>query len=359
MPKTLLDAYPQFKDHPLTEKVKESIPDRMELYTKSPVLLDLIRRVADERGISIPTTPEDETYDEETFFTTAQKVLDFRNGGSRENISFTELSSEAKDVLHELIDIFGMRRETEPSSPDFDVAFVPGAAGKIPANRLAYLRELESNGKLHTSNIVLIGSERPVDLKANASGLTEIDRAGNAGYNSRGEQAQTEFDIMRNTASVAYGINEDDWDIIEGIDVEVPHDKGFHDAYRVATTKVGDQNIFVVSAPMLEENRISASGKPRNRANTTDGYLMTAKLFNVKPEDQLRALVVTDAVFTPFQHVDAEKVFAPFGVAVETAGFTRAHAGMDTDWPGGDSYYLQEILSNLRSTRDARDALVD
>lgn len=355
MSKTLLDAYPQFQDHPLKEEVTESIKDRMEAYTTSPLLLDLIRRVANERDISIP----DEPYDEDTFFDTAQKVLDFRNGGAREDISFTELSGETKASLHELIDIFAMRRETEPSSPDFDVAFVPGAAGKIPANRLAYLRELESNGKLHTSNIVLIGSERPVNLVADSNGLTEIDRAGAAGYNSHGEQAQTEFDIMRNTASVAYGISEDEWDIIEGVDVEVPHDKGYHDTYRVATSKVGDQNILIVSAPMLEENRISANGKPRNRANTTDGYLMTAKLFNVKPEDQLNALVVTDAVFTPFQHVDAEKVFAPFGVKVETAGFTREHAGMSTDWPGGDSYYLQEILSTLRSTRDARDALVD
>lgn len=353
MSENLLDTYPQFSDHPLKEEIAQSVATRMEVYTTSPLLHNLIERVAEARGIPTP----DDWSGEDEFLEVAQSVLDFRNGKAREEISTAQLDKETETLLHELIDAFGMRCETEPSHADFDVAFVPGAAGKIPSNRLAYLRELELQGKLQTSNVVLIGSERPVNLSTDSNGLTELDRAGKAGYNYRGDSAKTEFDIMRNTASVAYGIEDDQWEVIEGVDVEVPHDKGYHDTYRVATARVDGQTITVISAPMLDENRTSPNGTARNRANTTDGYLMAAKLFNVTPSDQLKALVVTDAVFTPFQHVDAEKVFAPFGVSVETAGFTRQHAGMTTDWPGGDSYYLQEILSTLRSTRDARNAL--
>lgn len=347
-----LRNYPEFRDHPLADMAAAEVSKRLEGYVQSTFLHELIARVAEERGVDVP-----DIHDEASFFDAAQLAFDFRNGKAREDVSVADLSEGTKQQLHELIDAFAMRRETEPTEFAADMVFIPGAAGMVPANRLAYFAELEESGKLSTPNVVLIGSERPVNMVPNGIGLTEIDRAGLAGYSSGGTVAKTEFDIMRNTAASAYGIQDSDWETITGRDPEVPPQ--YQGEYRVAHTKVGAQDIFVVSAPMLDEDRISPNGTPRTRANTIDGYLLMMKLINPKKEDTLRAVVVTDAVFTPFQQIDAQKAFAPIGVEVETVGFTREHAGMSDDWPGGDAYYLQELLSTFRSTRFARDQLAD
>ena len=250
-----LRNYPEFRDHPLADMAAAEVSKRLEGYVQSTFLHELIARVAEERGVDVP-----DIHDEASFFDAAQLAFDFRNGKAREDVSVADLSEGTKQQLHELIDAFAMRRETEPTEFAADMVFIPGAAGMVPANRLAYFAELEESGKLSTPNVVLIGSERPVNMVPNGIGLTEIDRAGLAGYSS---------------------------------------------------------------------------------------------------EDTLRAVVVTDAVFTPFQQIDAQKAFAPIGVEVETVGFTREHAGMSDDWPGGDAYYLQELLSTFRSTRFARDQLAD
>lgn len=72
--------------------------------------------------------------------------------------------------------------------------------------------------------------------------------------------------------------------------------------------------------------------------------------------DQYKALIITDAVFNRFQGADAKGALAPHGVEAETVGYSREHAGLP-DWPGGNAYYIQEVLSTLRQTRNARDLL--
>lgn len=300
---------------------------------------------------------------DEAFVEAAQATLDFRKGKTREETEAIVLSDETKNALDQVIDDLDMKRDTEPLQPHFDVAFIPGAAGIVPTKRLDYLVELMDKGKVDTDVIMMIGCERPVNMKPNAKGQNEIDRAGAAGHNQAGDIAQTEFDLMRNTAAVKFDIADEGWNTVAGTDVDIPEE--YHRDWRIAYTTTKDgKTVCVTSAPMLtEEDRVYPDGNPRKRANTPDGYAMAADLlrdyFDHLPNGgSPRALTVTDAVFNRFQGNDARTTLAPEGIESETVGFTREHAGLP-DWPGGETYYLQEILSSIKSTRKARDALTD
>jgi|GEM_PF-4098432 len=341
----------------VVEQSLAELTQSMEAMRNNPDIQHLIEDLARDIDYKLP---EDAFTSEEEFMKAAQATFDFRKGRSREELEHISLSPETIEALDRVIDDLDMKHNTEPTQKDFDVAFIPGAAGLVPAKRLDYLVELMEQGKVDTGVIVMIGCERPITMTPNAQGQNEIDRAGAAGYNTSGEMAKTEFDLMRNTAAAKFDIVDEDWKTIEGTDIDIPED--FHRDFRVAyaTTKDG-KTICTVSAPMLSEDRYYPDGNPRKRANTADGYIMTAELlsdyFDHLPAGATpQALTVTDAVFNRFQGADAIGSLAPEGIESETVGFTREHAGL-SDWPGGATYYLQETLSSLKSIVKARDEL--
>ena len=337
------------------ERIPREVAERFESYLQNSTLQQLIVKVAEQRGVDIP----DVTLGESEYMEATQSAFDFRNGKGRNEVKAADFDDETKDLLADIVDQFDMKRDTEPENPDFDVAFIPGAAGKVPSNRLAYLRELEEKGALNSPTVVLIGCERPVDMKQNpATGQNELDRAGPAANDKSGHPAEIEFDIMRNTAAELYDIADDEWELFEGDDKTVPQGQGFQSTYKIARVYRNGQQILVTSAPMLDEDRYYPDGNPRTRANTVDGFEMMAEIMGMGDGKLMRAAVVTDSVFR-FQHVEAEKALAPYGVEVETVGFTREHVGMTTDWPGGETYYINEILSELRQTRAARNRLME
>lgn len=105
-----LRNYPEFRDHPLADMAAAEVSKRLEGYVQSTFLHELTARVAEERGVDVP-----DIHDEASFFDAAQLAFDFRNGKAREDISVADLSEGTKQQLHELIDAFAMRRETEPT----------------------------------------------------------------------------------------------------------------------------------------------------------------------------------------------------------------------------------------------------
>jgi len=342
----------------VTEKSITELTQEMDSLRSNPDIQQLIEDLARDINYELP---EDAFGSEEEFMKAAQATFDFRKGRSREELENITLSPETIEALDRVVDDLDMKHNTEPTQKDFDVAFIPGAAGFVPAKRLDYLVELMEQGKVDSEVIVMIGCERPLVMKPNAAGKNEVDRAGAAGYNKSGEMAETEFDLMRNTAAAKFDIPDDAWKVVEGTDVDIPEE--FHRDFRIAyaTTKDG-KTICTVSAPMItEEDRIYPDGNPRKRANTPDGYAMTADLLtdyfdHLDHRGTPKALTVTDAVFNRFQGADATSTLAPEGIESETVGFTREHAGLP-DWPGGETYYLQEVLSTLKSTLKARNAL--
>jgi len=348
----------------VVEKSLAELTQEMDSLRSNPDIQHLIEDLARDTHYELP---EDVFTSEAAFLEAAQATLDFRKGKTREEVEAITLSEETKDALDRVVDDLKMKQSTEPTHKEkdfdvvwFDTAFVLGAAGFVPAKRLDYLVELMEQGKVDTDVIVMIGCERPITMTPNAQGKNEIDRAGAAGYNTSGEMAKTEFDLMRNTAAAKFDIPDDAWKTVEGTDVDIPEE--FHRDWRIAYTTTKDgKTICIVSAPMLSEDRYYPDGNARKRANTADGYIMAAELlsdyFDHLPQARTpQALTVTDAVFNRFQSADAIASLAPEGIESETVGFTREHAGLP-DWPGGETYYLQEILSTLKSTVKARDAL--
>jgi hypothetical protein len=316
-----------------------------------------MRQLADEiatfRGIELG----DERFDsEESAMDFMQQAFDFRNGAGRNAVKAIDLGEQAKAALDVIIDKYDMKRDTEPTFQEVDMVFIPGAAGAVPAKRLSYAMELIEAGKLKSNVITMIGCERPIDMKPNTAGTTEIDRAGPAGHNSHGEPAKTESDLMRNTIAVQFGIADEEWETWEGTDPRVPKDLGFQENWKIYHCEKDGMHLFVLSAPMLGDARYQPDGSARTRSNTSDGYIMAAEMMrDHNPNEPIRTVTITDSIYQ-FQAPDAEGALAPYGVEADFAGYNRQHHNQP-EWPAGDAMYIQEILSLLRQTRAARDYL--
>ncbi len=338
------------------ERVPREIAERFEAYRTDPDLLELVARLADERNVNVPDPTESET----SFMAASQAAFDFRQGKKREELEGGDLSQDVKDLAEKLVDKYDMRRNTEPKDPDVDAAIVLGAAGVTPRTRLEYLVDLMDQGKVNTSRIVMVAGERQMDMRQDKNGQTEVDRAGEVAYNFGGEPAATEFDLMRNTVAKQFNVADNEWEYYEGDDPNVPHEQGFHTTWRFARAYKDGKEILVTSAPMIDEDRYSpADGSPRNRANTIDSWLFAARILQMGKIDGGKLLGVTNSVFVPFQHADAQKALTGYGINVETVGMNREYSGLP-EWQGGDiGYYIQEILSAIRQTKFARDRLVE
>lgn len=333
----------------VVEETAELYREKMERHIHNPDLHELITSVAADRGMEIPDLTDPEL-DEETFMAAAQLALDFRNGQGREAVVDTGLSPRTLDALEAVKLEFNMTVDTTPTDPEADVIFILGGAGRTPHNRLAYFQKLEESGALRGKTVVMIGSERPVNE-------AERGRAEAAYDGASFEGATTEFELSRMTAGYDVGIAPEEWETIEGYDASIPEQYHFQHKYRVAVAEKDGVNFMVVSAPMMDEDRLYPDGNPRPRSNTRDGYHFVASMMRdyAEPGEAIKSVTVTDGIFTEFQGADASAL-AVHGVKNETVGFTRKTAGLD-EWPGGNNLYVQEVLSALRQTRVARDAL--
>ena len=337
--------------------VAEEYEEKMDHYFHDQDIREFISVLAEDRNLTIPDMFGDDLTEDE-FMDAAQLVLDSRKGKGRESIVDTPYSDRAQEALDIVKENLKMNHNSEPSHTDFDVAFVPGSAGKSPANRLNYLLKLMEAGYVNTDTIAMLGCERKVNMNLDKNGRTEIDRAGSAGYDKSGNPAKTEFDILRNSAAHALDIADEDWQMFEGQVGSIPEQHRYQYKYRIAYAEKDGKHIFVLSTPMLDEDRLHPDGNHRDRANTKDNVRMAAEMLrdHVKDGKELHAFLSTDAVFAKFQEADLASILATYGVKLQAAGFSRKEAD-SPDWPGGNNYYAQELLSTLRQTRAARDLL--
>lgn len=330
------------------ERVPRELAGEFEAFRTDPDILELIARLSVERGSPAP----DPTENEASFMNAVNDVFDFRKGKKREELEGGDLSQEVKDLAAKLVEKYGMKRNTEPSQPDADAILVLGGAGVTPRTRLDYVLDLEAQDKLRAPTLVMVGGERVVPED-------EAHRAGESGYNFAGEPAGTEFDLMRNTVAKKLDIADEAWEHYDGDDPTIPHDEhGFQTRWRLARTEKDGQEILVTSAPMIDTDRFShSSGKPRNRANTIDSILFAARILRMGKIDGGRFAVVTNAVFVPFQGADSRSGAAPYDIEIDTFGMNREYSGL-SEWQNGDiAYYIQEMLSTIRSTQSGRDRL--
>ena len=234
---------------------------------------------------------------------------------------------------------------TVPLTPDFDMGFAHGGAADTPWRRLRYLLQLIEEGKIRTDTLGMLASERPVNDAERA-------KAEKSGYSKSGKPAMTEFDLAQNAASEQLDIADDEWTLIEGYDPTIPEQHRYQHRYKIAYAEKNGKHIFVLSAPMIVENRLHPDGKRRNRSNTADTMAMVAKMLgDVRHEPKVVAS--TDAVFQ-FQRPDGESRLAPLGVEYHQVGYNRQTAGMPDHPP---RYYAQELWSLINQTYKARDYL--
>lgn len=329
-------------DPSLIEKSLDKLNNEIDGFRHDDELHAFVQEVARTQGTEIADTND---LDEEEFKSILHSMLDTRKGKGRDEATDVEYSPEALELLEKLKQKYMMVGDTVPEEPDFDMGFAHGGAADTSWRRLGYLLQLINQGKVQTDTIGMLASERPVND-------AERTRAEKSGYSKSGVPAMTEFDLARNAASDRMDITDDEWTLIEGNDPTIPEQHRYQHTYKIAYAEKDGKHVFVLSAPMIVDNRLHPDGKRRNRSNTADTMAMVAKMLtDVRHEPKVVAS--TDSVFQ-FQRPDGESRLAPLGVEYHQIGYSRETAGMPDHAP---RYYAQELWSLINQTYKARDYL--
>ncbi len=184
---------------------------------------------------------------------------------------------------------------------------------------------------MQTKTIVLLGSSRPVND-------AERKRGGEYAVGT-----SDEYELMLRAAEVVFGIKFDPNEEFQGYDDIVP--AGFEAGWKISHSESEEYgNVFVLSAPMLTEDRFRHDGTRRPRANTADTYDMLARVAQLEPDSTV--IPVTNAHFKPFQGADAVTELMKYGVNAEVVGYDPSHFGNPPKHP---EELLQETLSALNS----------
>jgi hypothetical protein len=123
---------------------------------------------------------------------------------------------------------------------------------------------------------------------------------------------------------------------------ELADDASFR-SWTVRRYDATDAAVSVIAAP---------SGDPaRRRATTPETYAWWAENVAELQAGQ-RVLIVTSAIYAPYQHADAVRMLAvEYGCGVETVGVPHYVTGGMDPQPFGAQHYLQEMRSTIRAFR--------
>ncbi|MFZ2544380.1 MAG: hypothetical protein WAW80_00145 [Candidatus Saccharimonadales bacterium] len=328
----------------LMRNTLEQLDGKIDTFRHDNDLHLFVHGVAKSLGVEIADI-DNIDLDEKTYKSAIHSMLDTRKGKSREEAAEMEYDSDALEILERLKHEYLMVGDSTPEDPECDMGLAHGGAADTIWRRLKYLSELVDAEKINTNTFGALASERSVND-------AERERAKRSGYSKRGEPAITEFDLARNAASDIFDIDDEEWMYINGNDPTIPEQHRYQSSYKIAYAAKDGKHVFVLSAPMIDENRQHPDGKRRNRSNTADTMAMVARmLHDVKSDPKI--IASTDAIFQ-FQRPDGESRLAPLGVKYEQVGFSREWANMPDFTP---RYYAQELWSLINQTYKARDYL--
>lgn len=308
---------------------QEQLSQELDNLSRDADIKTLVADVAVARGLEIPEYNEGIP---EEMADAMRLVFNLRKpGGERTEREELPQKEQLTERIMRMAEKVGISGDSEPKDPKADAAIVLGGAGKSLIDRTSYIKELMDKGKLHTNTVALLGSSRPVND-------AERQRAG-----AYADGATSEYDLAKNAAVNQFGVEFDEDEEFVGYEDAVSI--GFEAGWRVshAQTKNGI-NIFVISAPMLTEDRFYPDGNRRVRSNTADTYDMFARVAQL--EDGARVVAATNAHFVPFQGADAVAELGKHGIDAEVVGFDPAHFGNPPKEP---EELLQETLSAVNS----------
>lgn len=267
-------------------------------------------------------------------------------------------SSRWTKLAHNAAESLGLVVATTPAGRSFDHSVVLGGGGRTPLLRAQYLTEMILEKGLQHGDIWMLGSSRLIDeTTKNGHGATERGAA-----DTYASGAIDEFDLMCAAAEIAFGavngaVNgdvhfscgclTDDSPCPEWVNTMTSLGKS-EAALALADTRFQHSRIRTYSNSRFGVIRVlsAATSNLGARPNTADTYALLAKTAHFSVADQV--LIVTTQVFVPFQTFDAIRMLTvPYGVDIEAVGFGAERSAR----PATPQYYLQEILSAIRSAR--------
>lgn len=257
---------------------------------------------------------------------------DFRGGKERNLAETARFADEHEGLIFAAAGALGLVGSRPPRHKAYDHMIVLGGLVRACILRPRLAAELISGG-LTVGTITAIGAFRPL-------GGDEHDLAEGAGLPG----AETEFDAMDAGTRKAFALETAEQESGE----RHPENANLSWLVRTYQSPAGTA-VVVVAAPTTD---------PSRRANTPDSYRYWAEtVADVRPHQ--RVLLVTSAIYIPFQHADAIRMLGlPFGADVDTIGVdTTAIREPELRQTFTSSNYLQEMRSAVRSMRALTAAL--
>lgn len=255
------------------------------------------------------------------------QTWDFRRNKERNLISPDAVTGAVEATVLDAAQALGLVAPEPPRFDAYDHVLVLGGLVRACVWRPEYAALLMRDGLDARSFTALtafreLGGDEPQLLAA--LGLPE-----------RG----SEHEVMIDGVVRAFGV--DHLDVARASEAGTPANERF----LVATaSSAAGTSLDVVVAP--------SSDPGSRRANTADTYAYWANQVG-HPGPGARLLLVTSAIYVPFQHADAIRILGlPFGCSVDTVGLDPDRIndhGVPQVFSG--AHYLQELRSALRSFR--------
>lgn len=257
---------------------------------------------------------------------------DFRNNRERNLAERPDLSPDRAGLILDAADALGMVHEVPPLHEEYDHVLILGGLVRACVLRPQFAARLLQTS-CRASSITALGGFRPL-------GGDEPELAAAGGLIGVGD----EFEAMGAGMAIAFGLSGEDNGsgevLVERGESEQPNLR-----WEVQTfdrpKRGSEPEVRVIAAPSTDASR---------RANTADTYEFWAtSVAQLQPG--VRILVVTSAIYRPYQHIDAIRILGlPFGAAIDTVGVdTGAVADTRFAQTFHPSAYLQEIRSALRA----------
>ncbi len=290
-----------------------------------------IAALVDAFGGTVPGGDAEETLASLDAFSEAH--WDFRKGAERNLAMRKDFDPETDLLVHDAARALGLIDPLPPRHDAYDHVLILGGLVRACLVRPQHARALLDNG-LSAGEVTALGAFRP--LRGD-----EFELAEQAGL---GDVAN-EIEAMEAGVRRAFGLGEPA--ATDGVDdAENPNR-----SWRVSTYAADHTPVTLVAAPTRD---------PARRANTPDTYAYWAtEIARLAQRPGQRVLLVTSAIYVPFQHAHAIRMLnLPYGAHVDTVGVdTSLIPDPSLSQRFTAANYLQEIRSTVRAMRGLLAAL--
>ncbi|MEV6716313.1 hypothetical protein AB0M48_30245 [Lentzea sp. NPDC051208] len=259
-------------------------------------------RVATLFGTRLPRT--DVTARLAALTALARSHWDFRLGGERSDLgNDLWFDSRSAAIVVDAAAELDMVHSTRAAADRYDGVIVPGGAGHAPLRRLTYALEQ----RIECAWIAMLGSDRMV---------TDEERVRSDLY---APAARTEFDLMSAAVEVSSGRSSSEDVMLAAGYEHAPGTTARLRRYHGDPGPVSSAPVWCLSAP-------APAG--RTRAATEHTFELLSAVASQVLHPFSRLLVVTNALYAPYQHMHALRVLtASTGARVDVAGFSAGHFG--------------------------------